>query len=96
MNAANMNNVSETNWGMVDALTDEDIDRSEISPLDKGFFRRAKWRLPQPVAVTVHIEPDLLEWCKAQDEDYEQRMIAALRIYAEAHRRRAMVVMDAA
>lgn len=91
-----MNNYSETNWAMVDGLTDNDIDRSELPPLDEAFFRRAKWRLPQPVAVTVHIEPDLLEWFQAQDNDYEQRMIAALRIYAEAHKHQIVVAANAA
>lgn len=88
MSNAATNNSSETNWAMVDVLTDDDMDRSELPPLDDAFFRRAQWRLPQPVAVTVHIEPDLLEWFQTQDDDYEQRMIVALRIYAEAHRRR--------
>ena len=81
---------------MVDGLTDNDIDHSELRPLDEVFFRRAKWRLPQPVAVTVHIEPDLLEWFQAQDDDYEQRMIAGLRIYAEAHKHQILVAANAA
>ncbi len=30
MNENDMNNYSETNWAMIDALRDEDIDRSEL------------------------------------------------------------------
>jgi uncharacterized protein (DUF4415 family) len=81
-----MNNYSETNWDMVDALKDEEIDRSEIPPLDEKFFARAKWRLPsQPVTVTVHLDPDLYAWFQVHGEQAEQYMIAALRIYMEAH-----------
>jgi uncharacterized protein (DUF4415 family) len=38
------------------------------------------------VAVTVEMDPDLLAWFQALGNDYQQRMIAALRIYAEAHK----------
>lgn len=82
-----MNNSSETNWEMIDSLTDETIDRSELPPLDDSFFDRATWRMPkEPVAITVQLDPDLLAWFQALGDDYEQRMVAALRIYAEAHK----------
>jgi len=87
MNEPDMKKSSETNWAQVDALTDETIDTSDIPPLTQSFFARAALRMPkQPVTVTVHIDPDVLAWFKAQGEEYEQRMNAALRIYAEAHR----------
>jgi uncharacterized protein (DUF4415 family) len=35
--------------------------------------------------VLVQIEPETLAWFQSQGEDYEKRMAAALRIYAEAH-----------
>lgn len=82
-----MNNSSETNWEMVDDLTDETIDRSELPPLDDSFFNRATWRMPnKQVEVTLHLDSDLLAWFQAQGNEYEQRMTAALRIYAEAHK----------
>lgn len=81
-----MNKASETDWDRIDAMTDDEIDTSDIPPLPETFFKRAKIRLPQPkIAVTVQVDPDVLAWFKAQGEDYEQRMNAALRIYAEAH-----------
>lgn len=71
----------------IDALTDEEIDTSEIPSLTEDFFKRAKVRMPtSKVSVTVQINPEVLAWFKAQGEDYEQRMQAALRIYAEAHK----------
>lgn len=87
MNESNMNNSSETNWEMIEAMTDETTDRSELPPLDDSFFDRATWRMPKErVTVTVEMDPTLLAWFQALGKDYEQRMIAALRIYAEAHK----------
>ena len=87
MSEKDLDSTSKTNWEMFDALTDETIDRSELPPLDDTFFARARWRMPKdPVAVTVHMDPELWAWFQAQGEEYEQRMLAALRIYAEAHK----------
>jgi uncharacterized protein (DUF4415 family) len=42
--------------------------------------------MPQPkVKITVEVEQDIMEWFKAQGEDYEKYLSAALRIYAQAH-----------
>jgi uncharacterized protein (DUF4415 family) len=87
MSESDMNNSSETNWAMIDSLTDEEIDRSELPPLDESFFARATWRMPErQVTIAVPVDPDLLAWFQAQGSECEQRIIAALRIYAEAHR----------
>lgn len=88
MKESDMNSISETDWDMIDSLTDETVDRTELPPLDDSFFARAEWRMPEknPVPVTIHIDPDLLAWFKDQGSEYEQRMIAALRIYAQAHK----------
>lgn len=83
-----MSSTSRTNWAKVDALTDEQIDTSQVPALSDAFFAKAKWRVlrsSEPVAVTVRIEPEVLAWFQAQGADYEQRMRAALRIYAQAH-----------
>jgi uncharacterized protein (DUF4415 family) len=83
-----MNNCSETNWDKVDTLTDETMDRSELPPLDDSFFKRATWRMPEKQAVvTVPVDPELLAWFQAQGSESEERIIAALRIYAEAHKK---------
>jgi uncharacterized protein (DUF4415 family) len=82
-----MNKRSETDWTRIDAMTDEEIDTSDIPPLTEDFFNRATVRMPKrKVAVTVQVDPDVLAWFRSQGEDYEKRMNAALRIYAEAHK----------
>jgi uncharacterized protein (DUF4415 family) len=71
----------------IDEMKDEEIDTSEIAPLDERFFADAKLRLPSnSVSVTVNVDVDVLEWFKAQGKDFQSRINAALRIYAEAHK----------
>jgi len=62
----NMNKPSETNWAQIDALTDETIDTSDMSPLTQSFVARVTLRMPKrPVPVTVRIDPDVLAWFRA-------------------------------
>ncbi|MBN2392588.1 MAG: BrnA antitoxin family protein, partial [Anaerolineae bacterium] len=50
-------------------MTNDMIDTSDIPPLEEGFFATAQWRMPQPkVQVTVEVEPEVLEWFKAQGD----------------------------
>ena len=84
MSESAMQNSSETDWARVDAMTDEDIDTSDIPPLTEEFFRRARVRMPKQ-RVSVEIDTDLLNWFQAQGNHYERRMNAALRVYVEAH-----------
>lgn len=86
MSAQNMNKSSGTDWDRVNVMGDEGIDTSDIAPLGASFFEKATLRAPrQPVTITVQIDPDVLVWYQAQGEQYNQRINAALRIYAEAH-----------
>lgn len=83
-----MNNSSRTNWARVDALTDEQIDTSDTPALSDAFFAKAQWRSRAPsslVSVTVRVDREVLAWFKAQGDDCEPRLTAALRLYAAAH-----------
>lgn len=87
--------VSRTDWARVDALTDEDIDTSDTPPLSEALLAKAQWlmpgeSLPRPaknatVKVELDLDPQTLAWFQSQGQDYERRMLAALRLYAEAH-----------
>jgi hypothetical protein len=47
-------------WKRIEKLTDEEIDTSDIRPLDDSFFAKARLRMPQPrAAVTVQFDADL-------------------------------------
>jgi uncharacterized protein (DUF4415 family) len=68
-------------------MADEEIDTSDVPPLDDTFFANARLRMPaNKVAVTLDVDADVIEWFKAQGEDFHYRVNAALRIYAEAHK----------
>jgi len=83
-----MNKHSRTDWQALETMTNEEIDYSDIPPLNDEFFDRAKLRAPeQPqVIVTMQVDPEIFAWFNAQEDGWEKRMRAALRIYAEAHK----------
>jgi uncharacterized protein (DUF4415 family) len=88
MNEKDMSKHSQTDWQKLESMTDEEIDYSDIPPLDDDFFARATLRLPQrpQVVVTMQVDPDVFAWFDAQEDGWEQRIRAALRIYVEAHK----------
>ncbi len=82
-----MKEKSETDWARVDSLTDEEIDTTDIPPLGDAFFSRAKLRMPDgSTAVTLQLDPETYTWFKSLGAEAEERMRAALRLYAESHR----------
>lgn len=86
MSARNLKTHSETDWARIDSMTDEEIDTSDIPPLDDAFFARAQWRVPEKkTVVTLSVDDDVLKWFEAQGTEFQHRINAALRIYAEAH-----------
>ena len=46
MSANDLNNTSLTDWAALEAMTDEEIDYSDIPPLTEKFFEKATLRLP--------------------------------------------------
>ena len=61
---------------------------TEVPELTEEFFASAKWRMPrEKVKLTVEVEPEVAQWFKAQGDNYQRFLAAALRIYAEAHRK---------
>lgn len=47
MSVRNLKKKSETDWARVDRMTDDEIDTSDIPPLDDAFFERAIKVLPR-------------------------------------------------
>ena len=86
-----MNNTSRTDWARIDAMSDDDIDTSDIPPLTDEFFSKAKLRRPSSslATVAIRIDSDTLAWFQSKGEEAEQHMAAALRIYAEAQKKAA-------
>ena len=85
MSKNSMNDTSLTDWERIDALTDEDIDTTDIPPLDDNFFANAELRMPKPKkAITIRLDADVLEWFKSQGNGYQTRINAILRMYKDA------------
>ena len=64
------------------ALTDDQIDTTDIAPLTDDFFRRAirnPFYRPVKQSTTVRIDADVLAWLKAQGPGYQTRINALLR-----------------
>ena len=92
-----MSNTSKTDWSKIDAMTDDDIDTSDVPPLTDEFFSKAKLRMPSSsmAKVAVPIDSETLAWFQSQGEEAEQHMAAALRIYAESQKTAATIHQSA-
>ena len=85
MSANYLEKQSHTDWERVDAMSDEDIDTSDIPPLDEAFFANAQVRLPKrKVPITINLDPDVLVWFRALGKSYQTQINAALRTYMKA------------
>ena len=88
MKAKNTTKESRTDWNRLKSIKDSEIDVSDIPKLDASFFKRAKLRMPRPKkAVSLRLDPDVVEWFKEQGEGYQTRINAVLRLFKEAHQR---------
>ncbi len=86
MSAKSLQRKSQTNWEKVDNLTDEQIDTSDIDPLDEAFFKHAEVRIrPPKKSLTLRMDADVLEWFRKQGKGYQTRINAILRTYMKAH-----------
>jgi uncharacterized protein (DUF4415 family) len=83
-----------TDFARLDAMTDEEIDTSEIPELSPEFFARAIVRRGlQPVEpkaqLTIRVDREVLEWFRQQGSGYQTRINALMRAYMEAHKKSA-------
>jgi uncharacterized protein (DUF4415 family) len=77
---------SRTNWKRLRAMRDDEIDVTDIPPIDPAIFKRMLVRMPQPKElVSIRIDPDVLIWFRRQGRRYQTRINAVLRSYVEAH-----------
>ena len=87
MSANDLENSSKTKWERIDQMTDEEIDTSDIPPLDNAFFAEAQLRLPEgKVPVVMSLDADVFQWFKSQGAEYPNLINTALRAYAEEHK----------
>lgn len=83
-----MKKTSASDWERLNAMSDEDIDTSDIPELDDEFFQQAELHLPMKKPVTIRLDADVLEWFKSQGQGYQTRINNLLRKYMETHQSR--------
>jgi uncharacterized protein (DUF4415 family) len=87
MNEKDLKKHSETNWERLETISDEEIDTSDIPPLDESFFVGARLRIPKgKVSVLLNVDEEIADWYKKQGSDFQNLVNTALRDYAETHR----------
>jgi uncharacterized protein (DUF4415 family) len=79
---------SRTDWKRVDALTDKQIDFSDIPEVTPEMFARAVVRrglkpVPRKEQLTIRVDSDVLEWYRRQGPGYQTRINALLRAYMQ-------------
>jgi uncharacterized protein (DUF4415 family) len=81
---------SQTDWEKLDAMSDKDIDLSDLPELSPDKFAKALVRKGlKPVAnktqITLRLDTDVLEWFKSQGRGYQTNINALLKAYKDAH-----------
>ena len=77
-----------SNLARIDRMTDAEIDYSEIPPLSRSFFTKA--RVPWPPAkkqLSIRLDADVLDWLKSQGRGYQTRINRILRVVMESQPR---------
>lgn len=64
--------MSEERAKEIEAMTDEDIDFSDIPELDEAFFKNAKLvkRQPNTEAISIRVDTDTLEWFRSTAKNH--------------------------
>ena len=82
---------SETDWARVDAMTDDEIDYSDIPRTTPEFWANGIVRVglkpvPRKHQLTLRIDQDVIDFFKEQGRGYQTKINQLLRAYMEAHK----------
>ena len=82
---------SGTDFKRLDAMTDADIDLSDIPEISPEMFAKGVLRRGlKPIVkrqLTLRLDSDVIDWFRSQGGGYQTRMNALLRAYMEEHKR---------
>ncbi len=80
MNERDTGKPSRTDWARVDAMTDEDIDYSDIPATSEEELQRAQLRMPEDHGtVTLKLDPGVLSWFQSSKTKTVSRPVALIR-----------------
>ena len=84
MSVNDSSNTSRNDWNALEAMTDEEIDYSDISPLTDEFFENAMLRVPATQAHNlIQLDPEVMAWFRSQGAEYKSLINSVLRRYIE-------------
>jgi len=81
--------ISKKRLAEIDAISDANIDTSDIPEMDEEFFATARLVMPSGAskkAVSLRVDEDVLDWFKAQGKGHLSRMNAVLRAFMLTNR----------
>lgn len=90
MNKENTVKESQTDWTRIDAMTDEEIDLSDIPEITEEMWTKGVWRKGLKTTLitsqeTLAVDRDIIEFFKAQGQNYQTKINQLLRAYIEAN-----------
>lgn len=90
MSNSNSTKKSQTDWARIDAMTDEDIDFTDLPEVTPEMFKNAVVRkgLKSEMKTsqeTLAVDSDIIEYFKSQGQNYRTQINQLLREYMEAH-----------
>ena len=90
MSRKSTSRASETDWPRLGSLNDRDIKVSRSHPeadrlhIVRGIVRKGLKMVTPKRAISLRLDPDVLEWFRAQGAGWQTRMNAVLKAYKEA------------
>lgn len=90
MSKKNISKKSQTDWARLDAMTDDEIDYSDIPPITEEMFKNGILRkgfkpTPNKNQENFPIDRDIIEYFKSLEFNYPAKINQLLRDYMEAH-----------
>ena len=84
MNEQSTSTPLTTDWERLDRMTEEDIDYSDIPPLQDEFFAQARVYVPPTKRANyVELDKDVMTWFQQRDKQYPHLINIVLRKYIE-------------
>jgi uncharacterized protein (DUF4415 family) len=83
----------KTDWARVASLTDEEIEAAvrsdpDAAPLDVDWSQAVLVVPPRKKAISIRVDPDVLDYFKKEGAGYQRRINAVLRSYVEQKQKR--------
>lgn len=86
MNKTSTQKKSGTDWARLRRMKDQDIDFSDIPPVDRAVLKKMVIRMPEKkAALSIRLDPGVVAWFRKQGRGYQTRINAVLRSYVEVH-----------